>query len=571
MKYLKRLFSLSLVATMLLFAACGSTPPTTTNATVPEAVKDAKPEEESADSADAEYGEVVVNQATTEIPAGESISQEQDIVAAMHSDLSTLDPMDTPDTLSGGIQRLILDGLYGFDDDMNLVPMLATGYEVNDSATEYVLTLRQGISFTDGTPWNADAAIANIAKWADESLQLRRTSFLSDVLGSWEALDEYTVKITLKKPFGAFASSLAHPATIIMSPKQIEAGVEVAGSNPVGTGQYTFVEWIPGDHLTIALNKDWWGYKPEFFEDGKPFVEADAGFKSITFKPVSESTTRTAMIQSGEAQIIWNVPGANVVALQEDPTISVGIRKSLEAYYWFLNNTKAPLDDKRVRQAINYAIDKDAYKQVVGNGIGELPTSVVGPVQFAKTEPIYQYDPEKSKALLAEAGLADGFSFSILTSTSDLKIAEFFKQQLEVVGIDLELDIQDGGAIDDIIWGGDGQNLLESVSSSWSASTADADWALRPVFASELAPPEGFNLSFYNNPEFDQLLQDALDTADPDTRREIYAKAQDILWEDSPVVVTSLGNSTWATSGKIINVLLYPDDAINFRAARMSK
>ena len=117
-----------------------------------------------------------------EIPAGESISQETDIVAAVAVDFTTMDPMDTSDTLSGGIQRMISDSLFGFDDDMAIYPMLATGYEASDDATEFTITLREGISFTDGTPWNADAALANFAKWDDETLGLKRTTFLCNIL-----------------------------------------------------------------------------------------------------------------------------------------------------------------------------------------------------------------------------------------------------------------------------------------------------------------------------------------------------------------------------------------------------
>ena len=127
--------------------------------------------------------------AATEIPAGESVSQDADIVAAVNVDFTTLDPLDTSDTLSGDVQRMLYDGLFGFDKDMNIVPMLATEYEANDDATEYVFKLRQGVSFSDGTPWNADAAKANFDRWADKDLGLKRTTFLCNTLKSCEVVD----------------------------------------------------------------------------------------------------------------------------------------------------------------------------------------------------------------------------------------------------------------------------------------------------------------------------------------------------------------------------------------------
>ena len=150
----------------------------------------------------------------------ESISQQKDITCAVNVDFTTMDPMDTSDTLSGGIQRMIMDGLFGFDDDMKIIPMLATGYTASDDATEFTITLREGISFTDGTPWNADAALANVAKWGDKELGLKRTTFLCNMLKSWEKIDDYTIKITLNEPFGAFISNLAHPACVIVSPSR---------------------------------------------------------------------------------------------------------------------------------------------------------------------------------------------------------------------------------------------------------------------------------------------------------------------------------------------------------------
>ena len=153
--------------------------------------------------------------AAVELAEGESVSQDTDITAAMLVDFTTMDPMDTSDTLSGGIQRLMMDGLFGFDDDMKIIPMLATDYEANDDATEFTIHLREGIQFSDGTPWNAEAAKANFDRWGDKNLGLKRTTLLCNVLKETEIVDDYTVKVTLQSPFGAFIPTLAHPMTSI--------------------------------------------------------------------------------------------------------------------------------------------------------------------------------------------------------------------------------------------------------------------------------------------------------------------------------------------------------------------
>ncbi|MCI9283519.1 MAG: glutathione ABC transporter substrate-binding protein [Lachnospiraceae bacterium] len=514
-------------------------------------------------------------QAQAEIAQGASVSQETDIVAAVNVDFTTMDPMDTSDTLSGGIQRMISDSLFGFDDNMGIVPMLATGYEANDEATEFTITLREGISFTDGTPWNADAALANFAKWDDESLGLKRTTFLCNVLDSFEKLDDYTIKVKLTEPFGAFISNLAHPACVIMCPKTIEAGVEACARNPVGTGQYKFVEWIEGDHLTLELNKDWWGYDADIC-GGTALADADAGFKTITFKPVPESATRVAMIQSGDAQLIWPIPTESVSVLESDPNVASFQGDGIVVRYFMMNTQKAPFNDVRVRQAIDYAINKEAYIQVVKNGLAIPATSIIGPaVQYYKGNDPRPYDPEKAKALLAEAGYPDGFTTSVMyaNTTANQKQVEFLKQQLEQVGINLELNGLESAVVNQKVQDTDAPGAeaeVECYVIGWSPSTGDADWGIRPLVAIESEPPMSYNICYFENEELEGYIKTGLESADDATRKEAYAKAQDLLWEETPMVFLCVDSNTWATGAKVQNVKIYPDGAINMKNAKMA-
>ncbi len=506
----------------------------------------------------------------------ESISQQKDITCAVNVDFTTMDPMDTSDTLSGGIQRMIMDGLFGFDDDMKIIPMLATGYTASDDATEFTITLREGISFTDGTPWNADAALANVAKWGDKELGLKRTTFLCNMLKSWEKIDDYTIKITLNEPFGAFISNLAHPACVIMSPKQIEAGVEACAYSPVGTGQYTFVEWIEGDHLTLALNPEWWGYDAEIC-GGTPLADADAGFKTITFKPVTESATRVAMLQAGDAQVIWPTPTESVSVLEMDPNVTSYVDDGIVVRFLMLNTQKEPFTDKRVRQAIDYAINKDAYIAVVKNGLATKADSVIGPaVQYYKPNEIREYNIEKAKELLAEAGYPDGFTTTAMyaNTTANQKQAEFLKQQLEQVGINLELKGMESAILNERIQGVDvpgSEAEVDTYIIGWSPSTGDADWGIRPLLAKESVPPMSYNICYFENDELEGYIRAGLESADDDVRREAYAKAQDLIWEETPLVMLCVDSNTWATSANVQNVKIYPDGAINFRNAKMTE
>ena len=504
---------------------------------------------------------------TAAVPEERSASS--DIVAATDNDLVTLDPHDATNTMDGAVQRMIMDGLFGFDMEMNVVNMLATGYEANDSATEFIIPLREGVSFTDGTAWNAEAAKANLDRMADQSLGLKRNGLFA-MIDTTEIVDEYTVKVNLKYSFGAFINTLAHPAGAMISPVQIAAGKGTCASDPVGTGQYKFVEWRPGEYWKLELNEDWWGYRAEL-NGGTPFVDPKAGFSSITFKPVTEAATRVAMIQSGDADYIYPVPTESYQVLAADPNINAYGDESIIMYYAYLNTQKEALSDVRVRQALNYAIDKNAYVAVVQNGLATVATSYMSPaVQFYVEQPAYEYNIEKAKELLAEAGYGDGLTLKVLTTNSSLmlKFAEFTQQQLAMVGITLTVEALEAGTFSEQVdsnTGGGSEAVYDIVLRGWSPSTGDADWVLRAIFSSTLAPPKGSAYSYFENEDFDKAIQGGLNSADLEVRAEAYERAQEILWEQCPAVPMGNSFNTYATSPRLSNVGRLKDGAIYFR------
>lgn len=534
-----RLLALLMAAAMTTLTACSGS--------------DTAGDTSAADSA------AVSGETPAEIAEGASISQQQDVVAAVNVDFTTMDPMDTSDTLSGGIQRMIMDGLFGFDDDMNIYPMLATGYEANEDATEFTITLREGISFTDGTSWNADAALANFAKWDDETLGLKRTTFLCNILDTYEKVDDYTIKVKLTEPFGAFISNLAHPACVVMSPKQIEAGVEACASSPVGTGQYKFVEWIEGDHLTLELNTEWWGYDADIC-GGTALADSDAGFRTITFRPVTESATRVAMLQSGDAQIIWPTPTESVAVLEADPNVTSYTDEGLVVRFIMLNTQKEPYTDKRVRQAIDYAIDKDAYIQVVKNGLATKADSVIAPaVQYHKANEIREYNVEKAKELLAEAGYPDGFDMTlyIASTTSREKMAQMLQYYWGEIGVNLE--------------------IVSSTMAEWSASVVDSwqsdavnsygvSWNSNPdpygyldKFFNTQTIHASSNAGGYSNEEIDAKLVEAFSLTDQEERTAIYDEIMKQVMSEYTGLYYAYECRNWAVSERVNDAILRAD------------
>lgn len=575
----RRLASFFLMAGLIasVTAGCGGSQESAETTAAQSAAQTEAGESSGAETAEtqAQQTALPVSAVVPEVPAGESVSQETDVVAAMQVDFITMDPLDTSDTLSGGIQRLMMDGLFGFDDDMKIIPMLAESYEANDNATEFTIHLRQGISFTDGTPFDAAAAKANFDRWGDKTLGLKRTTLLCNILESTEIVDDYTVKVKLTEPFGAFISTLAHPACVLMSPKVIEQGSAACAENPVGTGQYIFQEWVAGDHATVTLNPDWWGYDAEIC-GGTALAEPDAGFKSITFRPVGENASRVAMLQSGDADFIWPVPTESMQLLADDPDVYVDAGEGIVVRWLFMNTQKEPFTDVRVRQALNYGVDKDAYIAVVKNGLASQATSIIGPsVQHYKHNDPYPYDPEKAKELLAEAGYPDGFDTTIIcrSTTADLKQSEFLQQQLAQIGVNVEIRSFENAIVSEMVEGAEGPGAEAEVDmyiSGWSTSTGDADWGIRPLLAKESEPPASFNISYFESDELDELLYSALETADEEKRGEYYAEAQDLVWQECPMVFLANDYNTWGSKANVANVKIYPDGCLNIRNARMA-
>ncbi|MFT3688636.1 ABC transporter substrate-binding protein [Paenirhodobacter sp.] len=258
------------------------------------------------------------------------------LTVAIPNNLTGLDPTNVNDTMSQTSLRLVYQGLFGFDKDMKSVPLLAESYTSNDDATEFTITLRQGVKFHDGTDFNAEAVKVNIERLADPANGLSRRSLVS-MIKEVQVVDDHTVKLILSAPFGAMIASLSHPGAMIISPAALEKYGKDIDRNPVGTGPFIFKNWS-ADTLEVVRNDSYW--------------KGPAKVEGVTIRSVPESGARFAMLQTGEVQFVPGFPPELMAVAEKNPALTVEATDSIVEYYVALNNTKKPFDDVRVRQAL---------------------------------------------------------------------------------------------------------------------------------------------------------------------------------------------------------------------------
>jgi glutathione transport system substrate-binding protein len=479
----------------------------------------------------------------------------KDITIAVANTFVSMDPHDTNDTLSYSAQKTMLEGLLGFDKNMKVVPVLAESYSVNPAATEFTFKLRQGIKFNDGTPFNAEAVKVNIDRLANPTLNLKRHS-LFKLVKETKVVDEYTVKVILSQPFGAMINTFAHPAAMMISPKAIATYGKDVAKHPVGTGPFKFAEWDPTDHLKVVKNDQYW-------RKGYPKVD------SITFKPTPENGARVAKLQTGEADFIYPVPTEQAESINGKDGIEVENAQSIIVRYLSMNTLKKPYNDVRVRQAINYAINKDAFIKVVMNGFATPLDSIVAPnVQFYSKQDPYKFNLEKAKQLLKEAGYDKGFTAKLWgnNDTGAIKGMEFIQQQLAQIGIKVDIVPMESGTESDKIWSVQDPSKadIELYYGGWSPSTGDADWGIRPLLGgSDAFPPNSYNTAYYNNKEVNQGISDALATADPAKRKAAYDKVEKSIWNDAPWAFLSVDDTIAGKKNYLDGIYLLPDGSLD--------
>lgn len=479
----------------------------------------------------------------------------KDVTIAVGSNFTSLDPYDANDTLSQAVAKSFYQGLFGFDKNMKLTNVLAESYTVSQDGLVYTIKLHPGVKFSDGTDFNATAVKVNLDRASNPENHLKRYNLFKNI-DKTEVVDANTVKITLKTPFSAFINNLAHPSAVMISPAALTKYGKEIGFHPVGTGPYVLDQWNQTDFVKVKKFDGYW-------KKGEPKLD------TITFRPVVDNNTRAAMLQTGEADFAFPVPYEQAGLLEKNSKLDLVAAPSILHRYISFNVTQKPFDNLKVRQAINYAINKEALIKVAFAGYavpseGPLPQGI----EYAAKFKPWPYDPAKAKQLLKEAGYPNGFSTTLWSShnsSTAQKVIQFTQQQLAQVGIKVTLTAMDAAQraaqVENV---GQKESGLRMFYTGWSASTGEADWALTPLFATQSAPPKQFNTAFYSNPQVDKDLADALKTTDKTEKAKLYADAQNRIWSDAPWAFLVTERLVSANNKRLSGFYVMPDTSFNF-------
>lgn len=497
----------------------------------------------------------------------DSVSADNDLVIAIEGSVSGLDPHNVSDTNAISATSGMYETLVTFDENQEMTGGLAKSWEVYDDSLTYTFHLQEGVKFHDGTDFTAQSVIDNINRVTDPANNLsRRRLFIvtdsdgneSSRIASMEATDDTTLVITLADAYNIFLNKLTQ--FMIISPAALEEYGNDILYHPCGTGPFVYSEWTEGDHTTMVKNDDYW--------QGAPSVD------SVTIREVPESGSRTAMLQTGEADMIYPMSSDQITAVSgnEDITVSTGTSNIMR--YVTLNMDVEALSDIKVRQAMNYAIDKDAYIQLMYSGYGLPATSCVPScISYYQEQTAYTYDVEKAKSLMEEAGYADGFKLTLWgdNTTQEIKGMTFIQQQLAQIGIEVEVVPMEPATVSDKIYVDKEEAEINMWYVNWSASDRSFDSSVRALLHSSMMPPTSANTAYYNNSEFDNLLDQALATADTAELENLYGQAQEVAWNDCPWLFLGNDQLIYATKSYLSGANVLPDGALNFKNAVLAQ
>ncbi|MBN2261145.1 MAG: ABC transporter substrate-binding protein [Clostridiales bacterium] len=485
--------------------------------------------------------EVTEPEVTEPVATEPEVPAEKVLIFARSGDSVSLDPSNATDGESFYVARSVLDTLVDYEvDNTNIIPALATSWgTINEEGTIWEFKLREGVKFHDGTDFNAEAVKFNFERWMFEDNAYRypgeNFEYWGYMFGGYPGIvkevrvvDDYTVQIELFTPSAPFLSNLAMPSFAIMSPAAFEQYGADIFKNPVGTGPFQFVEWIKDDKIVLEKNENYWGEGPLL--------------DKLIFRTIPDNSARLLELQAGTIDMMIGLSPDDAQIVADDPNLDLYLRPSMNVGYLAMNELKAPFDDVRVRQALNYAVDKQSIIDAFYAGLAEPAKNPLPPSLWGYNDNVeaYEYNPEKAKELLAEAGFPDGFETTLWAMPvarpympQPKEIATALQQQFAAVGVQAEIVTMDWATY--LEKGQNGEH--DTYLLGWTGDNGDPDNFIYVLLDQDNANiGSAGNVAFYKNQEVHDLLIAAQIESDQEKRAELYEKAQLIIHNDAPWV-----------------------------------
>ncbi|HET9660775.1 MAG TPA: ABC transporter substrate-binding protein, partial [Thermomicrobiales bacterium] len=428
----------------------------------------------------------------------------------------SLDPQKTSGLLvAHEIMWQIYDSLIYLHEDGTVYPGLATEWEIAEDGLTVTYKLRPDVNFHDGTPFNAQAVADTVARHLDPATASPTASYLGP-LTEVQVVDDLTATYVYSEPFVPMFVGLGYS---YCAPISIAAATESGddfGRNPVGTGPYKFVEWTADDTIVLEKNPEHTWATPFYATQQAPSIDR------VEFVVIPEDATRLAALIAGEVDVVAGtdaVPIDKLGSLTDEPGIEVYTRPAVGVYYAYFNQSIEPLNDVKVRQAIQHAVDLDAIVALVLDGHGTPATSALASAFGAYKDdlPQYPYDPDAAKALLEEAGYADGFDITYLNIASPVyqRVAEVLQEYLADVNINLMVESYPVGEL-----------IPKAATGEYGMTFFYYTYSDPDILHLILRTGQPFAWCNHNDDEFDGWLDEQRVTFDPDARLELLYNAQ---------------------------------------------
>lgn len=471
------------------------------------------------------------------------------LVYATGTDVQTLDPQFVTDVPTSRIVMHIHETLVRPDEAGNMQSALATSWSTSDDKLTWTFKLRQGVRFHDGTPFDAAAVKATFERIRDPATASPRRSALAAITAI-NVIDDHTIALVTKEPFAPLLAQISAYNLAIISPTQVQKMGSRYREQPSGTGPFKLKSWQPGERIALARNDDYWGEK--------------AKLDVLETRVVPEDSARVLLLLSGEADVIASVPTVMLKRLEASSAVKVIRKTGYRTIYVGLNNSLPPFNDRRVREAVAHAIDVNALQRGVLSGVGKLGGGFESPViGGAKEIAPRTYDPAKARKLLAEAGHPNGFETAFYVPTGrylmDRQLGEAIQAQLAEVGIKAKIEAPEWGAFVSIT----DQKKAPMFIMGKGSPTGDLDFTLT-LTAMTNGRMNAFALA---NPEIDKLILEQRGAVEPAKRRELLARAQDLIFQDVPAVVLFYEDQLFATRANVHGVAIYPNEFVDFSGA----